>query len=106
MKSPGRRASNEQSESFKAIIEMIESSEHTSLTIESLVKTISEICGDRCFSANHMKRKRKILDHFGESLIVGSMGGKNGIVSLRHSVFSIVEDLYANSVEFSKDTFL
>jgi YesN/AraC family two-component response regulator len=101
IKSHRRPTNDDQAEALKAVVEYIENNENDSLTISDLVKKIFKICGDQCYYAKHMKRKTE--EHFGESVIISSIDGKNNIVALRESVYSIVHTFYKTSVELSDE---
>ena len=95
MKSPGRPEATEQANAFKQNIETIETCEDATLTVNDLVLQMADVVGDQCYSKKHMKKK--IIDYFGDYVIVSSIDGKHDIISLRQNTSSSVHEFYENS---------
>ncbi|XP_053373150.1 uncharacterized protein LOC123533634 [Mercenaria mercenaria] len=99
-KSPIRRGNEEQASAFAAVIDFIENADDA-VAVNDLVKVMSDICGDKAYSCKHMKAK--ILEHFGNSILISTLDGKCDIVSLKQTAASIMHKFYKRSKSVSAD---
>ena len=53
---------------------------------------MAEVCGDKTYSVRHMKKK--IVEHFEDSVVISSLHGKSDIVNLKQTSASIVHTFY------------
>jgi len=65
------------------------------LTVSGLVTEMTNACGDKAYSTNHMKKK--IIEHFGNYVVISSVGGNNDIVSLKFNAAAIIHAFFENS---------
>ena len=49
---------------------------------------MAEVCGGKVFSVRHMKKK--IVEHFRDSIVISLLHGKSDIVNLKQTAASIV----------------
>lgn len=100
-KSPYRPGNEKQVSAFDKIIDFIETSVGDSVTINQLVNMMTDICGDKAYSCKHMKKR--ITDHFGDSILISTLDGKSDIVTLKQTAASIVHKFHKTSKMMSAE---
>jgi hypothetical protein len=107
LRSPGRPEQKEQKDAFEKVMLFLEGATNETLTVSDLVSEMTNVCGEKAYSTKHMKKK--IIEHFGNEVIISSIDGKNDIVSLKSNASAIIhsfyEDLQGQSDEEKKKNF-
>ncbi|XP_060562092.1 uncharacterized protein LOC132721742, partial [Ruditapes philippinarum] len=70
----------------------LEGATNETLTVSDLVSEMTNVCGEKAYSTKHMKKK--IIEHFGNEVIISSIDGKNDIVSLKSNASAIIHSFY------------
>ena len=95
MKSPGRPQDKEQTEAFVKVMQFLELTTSETLTVNDLVSEMFKVCGDKAYSTKHMKTK--IIEHFGDNVVISSIDGRRDIVTLKSNAASIIHSFYTES---------
>ncbi|XP_045211013.2 uncharacterized protein LOC123562441 [Mercenaria mercenaria] len=92
-KSPIGRPYRETNDRFMAVVEYIEDSEDV-VTVTELVQVMEKECGENAYSAKHMKRK--LVEYFGDALVISSKEGQVDKFTLRQTASSILHSFEEN----------
>ena len=98
----GRQSKSNVEEAFLETVEYFEDNERCQMTVSDLVDKMSEICGEEAYSVIHMKRK--IIEHFGDSIIISELNGKHNVVTFKDSADAILHDFYRRNVIGNKES--
>lgn len=74
------------------VIEYLKENDNEQISITDLVDKMKEMCGERAYSASYTKQK--LVEHFGASVIITEINGKQNVVTLRRTASSILHDFY------------
>ncbi|XP_053388038.1 uncharacterized protein LOC123543383 [Mercenaria mercenaria] len=78
---------------FKTVLEEFEETEIGFITISDLVQKMASICGeDNSYSTTYMKRR--MLEHYGNSIIITELNGKSNVVTFRSRAHAILHNYY------------
>lgn len=89
-KSAGRPGSVDITESFSQVISYVEDHAGKVLGLGQLLKVMEDSCGERAYSKKHLKKR--LVEHFGENVLVSTAEGKEDMVCLRKALSKIVHD--------------
>ena len=84
------RANAEQA--FRSVMEYFEEHENGQLTINDMVNKMGEYCGEEAYSNTYMKKK--IQEHFGDSILITEINGTPNIVTFKSKGHSILHKFY------------
>uniref|UniRef100_UPI00358F3F63 uncharacterized protein n=1 Tax=Myxine glutinosa TaxID=7769 RepID=UPI00358F3F63 len=88
----GRPVNSDQSSAFLKVIEYLAKNDDEQITVNDLVEQMSHFSGNDAYSAVYMKKK--LLEHFGNSIIVTEINGKPNVVTFRNTASSILQGFY------------
>ncbi|XP_060603948.1 uncharacterized protein LOC132756825 [Ruditapes philippinarum] len=91
-KSPGRPINRDQQLAFDELVRYVETSEGKVISVSDLVKKMTELCGDKSYTAKHMKNK--LIEHFGSDIVIGNLDGKSDFISLKTTASSIIHNFH------------
>lgn len=89
----GRPTDQDACTAFMTVIEYLKENDNEQITITDLVDKMKEICGERAYSASYTKQR--LVEHFGDSVIITEINGKQNVVTLRRTASSILHDFYS-----------
>ena len=87
----GRPTDDLLQKTFLDIVSYLEENDNEQITISDLVNKMHELSGD-IYSVTYMKKK--LEEHFRESIIITEINGKQNVVTLRNTASSILHDFY------------
>ena len=58
------------------------------ITVKDLVLKMTELCGDEAYGSTYMKKK--LIDHFGSSIVIAELDGKHNVVFFKTAADSIL----------------
>ncbi|XP_060587651.1 uncharacterized protein LOC132743142 [Ruditapes philippinarum] len=91
-RSPGRPINRDQQLAFDKLVRYVETSEGKVISVSDLVKKMTELCGDKSYTAKHMKNK--LIEHFGSDIVIGNLDGKSDIITLKTTASSIIHNFH------------
>ena len=53
----------------------VDNTEGNVISVTDLINKMTELCGDKSYSAKHIKNK--LIEHFGTDIVIGKLDGKN-----------------------------
>ena len=62
------------------------------LTVNDLTDKMRDLCGENAYSSVYMRRK--LLDHFGDSVIISELNGKPNVVTFKSKAHAILHSFY------------
>ncbi len=80
---------------FKLVLEYFDD-ESGQLTIADMVKKMEELCGE-AYSSIYMKKK--LLEHYGGSVIITEMNGKSNVVTFKSKGHAILHKFYMRTTK-------
>ena len=95
LKSPGRPEDSEQKQAFKNVITFLENTSCETLTVNDLVFEMQRVCGEKAYTTKHMKQK--VIEHFGNGVVISSIDGRRDIITLKTNAASIIHSFYEDS---------
>ena len=95
----GRPQNEETKKAFQQTLEYLDEHEDDQITITDLVNKMSEFCGDLAYTSVHMKSK--ILNHFGENVIITEINGRPNVITLRKTAKAILQDFHQSQQNHS-----
>lgn len=96
-RTPGRTEDNNQASAFIKVAEYLEEND-IQVTLSELVEKMKEFCPNP-YSSVYMKKK--LLEYFGDSIVITELNGTPNVVTLTKSVWSILQQFYKR---LQKDT--
>ena len=84
-----RSANVRHEDAFIEVIQYFEDNQNEQVTLTDLVEKMKEITGDEAYSTVYMKKK--LLTHFGDSVIISEFNGKANVVTFKSAAHSISE---------------
>ena len=83
-------------EAFLNVCKYLEDNDDEQLTMSDLVSKMEEYCNDKidAYSKKHMKRK--IIDHFGEEVLISNSQTKEDVVTLKSTAKKILSEYLAS----------
>ncbi|KAH3855130.1 hypothetical protein DPMN_097691 [Dreissena polymorpha] len=54
-----------------------------------------ELCGELSYTSTHMKKR--LLEHFGSSIVITELNGKQNVITFRNTASSIFQSFYQKS---------
>ena len=96
-KRTGRPEQSNRSKAFLEVIEYLKENDDEQITIGDLVIKMKEfLCdaNDQPYSAVYMRGK--LVEHFGDSIIIARLNGKQNVVTFRSTAKTILQEFYAN----------
>lgn len=90
----GRPENYIQGEAFSKTCEYFEKNDDEQLTISDLVKMMEEIVDKVASSYDRRHMKRKLLEYYGDSIVISGEDGKSDIVTLKETADSILRKYY------------
>jgi hypothetical protein len=94
-KNRGRPSNTASSEAFLEIMKYFEMHENEQLTVVDLVNIMDEKCGNHSYSSVYMKKK--ILEYFGDIIIIAEVNGKHEVVTFKSEAHAILHSFYKRS---------
>ena len=88
----GRNFDIKREDAFLQAVNYLKENDEEQLTIQDLVLKMGLLCVNP-FSLKHMKRR--LLDYFGEKVIITEMKGKPNIITLRSTASNILQKFYS-----------
>ena len=88
----GRNFEIKREDAFLQAVNYLKENDEKQLTIQDLVLEMDQLC-ENPFSLKHMKRR--LLDYFGERVIITEMKGKPNIITLRSTASNILQKFYS-----------
>lgn len=88
----GRPADSHLEEGFRSVADFLEENDDEQITINDLVDKMRVTCGDAAYSVIYMKQK--LMEHFGDNIIITEINGKSNVVTLRRTASSILHEFY------------
>lgn len=92
LKSPGRPENTEQINAFSKLVDYVKSNDDKLITVSQLVAMMADLCGEKAYSIKHMKQK--LLDHFGDSIVIGSVEGHSDVITLKENASTIIHEFH------------
>ncbi|KAJ8018289.1 hypothetical protein HOLleu_43798 [Holothuria leucospilota] len=87
----GRPEDQNQASAFAKVAKYLKENDDTQATLSDLVNKMKEFC-DVPYSTVHMRKK--LVDHFGDSIIITEVNGKLNVVTFTNTVWSILQEFY------------
>jgi hypothetical protein len=91
-KSSGRPEDKDVQVAFQKVACYLEENVDVLIRLQDLVQVMSNSHGEKAYSGKHFKKKLK--DHFRDSLIITSCEGKDDLISLKETASSILHTFY------------
>ena len=88
----GRPSNNASSEAFLDTMKYLESHENEQLSVVELLNIMSEKCGNDSYSSVYMKKR--ILEYFGDNIIIAEINGKHDVVTFKSEAHAILHQFY------------
>ena len=88
----GRNLDIKREDALLQAVNYLKENDEEQLTIQDLVLKMGQLC-ENPFSLKHMKRR--LLDYFGERVIITEMKGKPNIITLRSTASNILQKFYS-----------
>ena len=81
---------------FLNVCKYLEDNDDEQLTMSDLVSKMEEYCNDKidAYSKKHMKRK--IIDHFGEKVLISNSQTKEDVMTLKSTAKNILSEYFAS----------
>ena len=92
-KSPSGRPCRDENEGFLTVVEYLEDCENL-VTLTDLIHVMEKVSGENAYSAKHLKRK--LLDYFGDSLVISGKEGQADKLTLKQTASSILHSFVNN----------
>ncbi|CAG2233051.1 MOGS [Mytilus edulis] len=89
----GRPNTNDQH--FLKVLDFLEDNDDEQLTIKDLVDRMKALCGDEAYSQPYMKQK--VQEHYGSSILITELNGKQNVVTFRQTASTIIHNFYTES---------
>ena len=70
----------------------MEENHNEQITVGELVSKMKEICGEESYSMKFMKKR--VMEHFGDDVIITEINGRPNVVTFRSTAASILHKLY------------
>ena len=90
----GRPKDTEKTEAFFGAVDYLQENDDETLTINDLVERMKAILSDPCDAYSGKYMKSKLLQHFGERIIVTEINGRPNVVTFRTTVNNVIQDLH------------
>ena len=88
----GRPVNSDQIAAFLKVTDYLAENDDEQVTVKDLVEKMKDFSGDDAYSAVYMKKK--LLDHYGNSIIITEINGKSNVVTFRNTASSILQCFY------------
>ena len=80
---------------FLEVTKYLEENDDEQMTISQLVEKMRTLCGDEAYSPFYMKCKLK--EHYGSSIVVTEINGKQNVVTFQQNATTILHNFYKES---------
>ena len=94
-KGRGRPCNTTSIKAFLDTMQYFESHENEQLSVVDLVNIMSERCGNDSYSSVYMKKK--MLEYFGDNIIIAEVNGKQDVVTFKSEAHAILHAFYKRS---------
>lgn len=91
-RSRGRSLNATQVSAFLEVAQYLQDNDDEQITVIDLIEKMKERCGTLAYSAVHMKNK--LENHFGDSIIITEINGKQNVVTFRTNASAILQAFY------------
>ena len=91
----GRPSTDKRHDSFMQVTEYISQHDDEQTTLPDLVTKMAEYLedsGEEPYGEKHLKQK--LIDHFGDKIMISTINGITNVVTLRHTAESILVDFH------------
>lgn len=94
-KKSGRPSQAERDAAFDKVAEWLESNDDEQTTIHDLTSKMQDFLADTNYDAyGFTYMKQKLVNHFGNRIIMTEINGMRNVVTFRHTAYSILQDFY------------
>ncbi|XP_060587354.1 uncharacterized protein LOC132742871 [Ruditapes philippinarum] len=77
---------------FSEVIKYFESNANKQMSLSDLVNEMEKLCGTDAYSSVYMKKK--LLEHFGDSIMISELNGKPSVVTFKSNAHGILHSFY------------
>ena len=92
-------------EAFQKVTLFLEEHDEEQVTITDLIKQMNEFLdGSNLEPYGFTHMKEKLLDHFGDKIVVTEINGTQNVVTLRHTASAILRDFYQQPKDIDPET--
>ena len=77
---------------FSEVIKYFETDANEQMSLSDLVSEMEKLCGTEAYSSVYMKKK--LLEHFGDSIMISEVNGKPNIVTFKSTAHGILHSFY------------
>ena len=91
----GRPVNMAQEFAFQEIAKFLIENDDEQITLKDLVDKMVELCGELSYTSTHMKKR--LLEHFGSSIVITELNGKQNVITFRNTASSILHSFYQKS---------
>ena len=88
----GRPVNARSEETFAEVVRYFEDNQNEQITVSDLVEKMKELTCEDAYSTVYMKKK--LIDHFGDSIIISELDGKANVVTFKSAAHSILNTFY------------
>lgn len=101
IRTPGRPTNDNQEQGFQKVIQYLKENDNEQVTIADLVKHMETHSGKDAYTIVHMKRK--LLKHFGSSIIITEINGLANVVTFQATASNIINNFYKQPKDLSQE---
>ena len=88
----GRPVNARSEETFAEVVRYFEDNQNEQITVSDIVEKMKELTCEDAYSTVYMKKK--LIDHFGDSIIISELDGKANVVTFKTAVHLILNTFY------------
>lgn len=92
----GRPQDTEKTSAFQKVIRYVEENDNEQLTVNDLREKMKSFLDSESEPYSCRFLKAKLIEHFGENIIISGRQGKECVLTLRKTASSILHDFYYN----------
>ena len=101
----GRPEDSLRAEAFQKFTLFLEEHDEEQVTITDLIKQMNEFLdGSNLEPYGFTHMKEKLLDHFGDKIVVTEINGTQNVVTLRHTASAMLRDFYQQPKDIDPET--
>jgi len=99
----GRPPSEQKNDAFIKVVEFLKENEEKQVTVSDLCETMQKHLGrdEKAYSVKYMKSK--LLDHFGQEIVITTIMNVANVVTFHRTATSIINEFYCHPKEEDKE---